>query len=342
MKTLVVTGLFSPLSAAVARWAVDNDIRVLGIDMRPLTRPWPGIEFIQADIQNPLLPKLLKAEQVDVIFHGAFRWRIHRQEGVLEGNVMGTMKLMEAAALAGVHKVVMPSSTFVYGAHPSNPYFMPEVHAFRGRSYYAYIQDLRDMEIFLGGFRKQHPEIIVTILRFANILGRNFPSPLTRYLSLPVIPTLMGHDPLMQVIHFDDVVRVSTQALEEEHTGVFNVAASPPVSLQSIIHCIGRHSVPLLPSFAYAGQNVVDLLIKKDQGTPPIPWTFLRYPWIASTEKIERMWGFAPQHDAHAVIKKFSEELTSSWQQGVLQKTTRSAVRVAADGIQKMRRLFHR
>jgi UDP-glucose 4-epimerase len=309
MKTLVVTGLFSPLGTTVASWAIEKGYRVLGVDIQPMTRPLPGVEFVQADIRNPLFPELLKAEKVDAIFHSAFRWRIRRSEEVFESNVMGTMKVMGAAALAGVKKVVFPSSTVVYGAHSNNPYFMSENNEFQGRSNYAYVRELRDIETFLAGFRRQHPEMTITVLRYANILGREYPSPFARYLAMPVIPTLMGYDPLMQVLHFDDAANVATRALEETHPGVFNVAAAPPLPLLKIIRMAGLHSVPILHPFAYTGQNLTGLFIKKAQEAVPLHWDYLRYPWTVSTDKIREEWGFEPMYDAETTVAMFADEL---------------------------------
>ena len=308
MKTLVITGLFSPLSGAIAQWAVERGIRVLGVDIQPMTRPLSGVEFVRADIRNPLFPQLLKAEQVDAIFHGAFRWRVRRSEEIFESNVMGTVKLLGAATLAGVKKVVFPSSTFVYGAHPRHSSFMSENDRFYGRSRYAYVRELRDIETFLSGFQRQHSEMVFTVLRFANILGRQYPSPLARYLSLPVIPTLMGYDPMIQIIHFDDVVRALIQALEEDHQGVFNVATSPPLPVMKLIRMAGGYSVPILHPFAYTGQSIASLFLKKSKEIPAIPWDFLRYSWTASTDKIAEEWGYHPRLDAERTVQLFAEE----------------------------------
>jgi UDP-glucose 4-epimerase len=344
MKTLVVTGLFSPLGGAIAQWAVDQGVRVLGVDIKHMTRPFPGVEFIHADIRNPLFPELLKAEKVDAIFHSAFRWRVRRSEDVFESNVMGTMKLMGAAALAGVEKVVFPSSAFVYGAHPSNPYFMTENNEFQGRSHYAYVRELRDVETFLSGFRRQHPEMNITVLRFANILGGGYPSPLARYLSLPAIPTLMGYDPLMQVIHFEDALRASIRALEENHPGVYNIATSPPLPLMKIIRLSGGHSLPVFHPLAYAGQNLTGMVFKKSKELIPIHWDFLRYPWTISTEKVQTEWNFTPEYDAETTIALFTEELHIRGENNPLTKAAHStanvAASIAAGGAHRAKSLF--
>jgi len=334
MKTLVVTGLFGPMGTAIARWAVDVGVRVLGVDIKPMTRPFPGVEFIHADVRNPLFPKLLKAEQADAIFHGAFRWRVRRSEEVFESNVMGTMELMGAAALAGVKKVVIPSSAFVYGAHPNNPYFLTEDNDFLGSAHDAYVRELRDIETFLDGFRRQRPEMTITVLRFVNILGQNYPSPLARYLALPVIPTLMGYDPLMQVIHFDDALRAVQQALIETHPGVYNVAASPPLPLMKIIRITGAHSIPVLHPIAYTGHSLKGMAFKKSRERLPIYWDYLRYPWIVDAQKIAEEWGFIPRFDAEATVRAFAREREARIRGRISHKVTNLGYRVAETAVQ--------
>lgn len=310
MKTLVITGLFSPLGSLVARWAADSGIRVLGVDINPMTRPFPGIEFVHADIRNPLFPELLKAEKVDVIFHSAFRWRVRRSEAIFESNVMGAMKLLGAASLAGVKKVVVPSSTFVYGAHIANPFYMTEENEFQGRPGYAFVRDLRDIETFINGFRRQNPEMTLTVLRFANILGHNYPSPLARYLSLPVAPTLMGYDPLLQVIHRNDALQALALALREDHNGIFNIAAPDPLPLRKMLRLCRTPAMPILHPLAYSGFRWTRMLSKKVDALAPIPWDYLRYSWTVATEKAETEWGFSPSHDGEATVRQVAADLS--------------------------------
>jgi len=305
-QTLVVTGLLSPLGRSVARGAVDAGYRVLGVDTKPLTRPFPGVTFIQTDVRNELMPRLLEAEKVDAILHTAFRWRIRRSEKVFESNVMGTMKLMGAAALAGIKKVVIPSSTFVYGAHPAHPLFMTEETAFQGRPRYAYIRDLRDIETFINGFRRQYPEMTITVLRFANILGGSYRSPLARYLSRVAAPTLLGYDPLLQVIHRDDALRAIKQVLLETHNGVYNIAAPKPLPLSKMLRLCGTPGIPLLHPVAYKAYKWTRMVVRQADALVPLPWDYLRYSWTVSTEKGERAWGFAPEYDSESTIRAFS------------------------------------
>src|SRR5207244_1812829 len=83
-------------------------------------------------------------------------------------------------------------------------------------------------------FGRRRHDVTLTILRFANFMGSQIETPLTRYFSLPVVPTPLGYDPRIQFVHEDDAVEVLYRAVREEHPGIFNVAgdgavrASPP------------------------------------------------------------------------------------------------------------------
>ena len=68
------------------------------------------------------------------------------------------------------------------------------------------MRDLIEIEAFCNGFRGQYPDITLTILRFPSIVGPTADTPMTRFLRSQLTPSLMGFDPLMQLIHEDDVV----------------------------------------------------------------------------------------------------------------------------------------
>ena len=303
MDTLLITGVHSTLGRAVARWAVEQGLRVVGVDVRAPAHPLPGITFVQTEVQNPLIPQLLKSEGVEAIFHAAFRWRIMPTPETFENNVVGTMKLMDAAADAGVKHVVFPSSALVYGAHPQHPPLLTETTPFRGPSRYGYVRDLRDIETFLQGFARQHEAMTITILRLGNMLGRHVTSPLARYLAQPVVPVLAGSNPFLSLLHVDDAVRAIQMALMHPHAGVFNVATQPPLPLRHILYLARRPMVALPLSVLLAGQRLSGLWGKKQPWDLPLPWEYLRYSWPLSTRHMTETWAFHPQYDAEATVR---------------------------------------
>lgn len=309
MKTLAITGLFNPLGRRMARLATSFGVRVIGIDIKPLAKPFPGVEFVETDIRNPLLAELFKSEEVDTVLHCAFRWRQRRIEEVFDSNVLGTMRLLGAAEMAGVRKIIIPSSTFVYGARADNPAFIPEESEFKGQPVYAYVRELREIETFINGFRRQQPHMVITVLRFANILGGGLPTPLARYLALPAAPTLLGFEPMLQVIHHDDVLRVIGHCLIHDYDGVFNIAAPDPLPLYQLLALAGVPPLMILHPLAYQGFQWSRLISRRVDDLVPIPWDFLRYSWVADPIRMSEVLDIQPVFDAKTTVRQFGQML---------------------------------
>ena len=67
---------------------------------------------------------------------------------------------------------------------------------------------------------------MVTVLRFANVLGTDIVTPISTNLSRPLCPSIFGYDPLLQFVEEDDVVRGLEHVTRERIPGVFNVAGA--------------------------------------------------------------------------------------------------------------------
>ncbi len=128
-RIVMVTGVAAYWGARVAAKLIEQpELYVLGLDSKPPAKEIRGLDFVQADIRNPLLSELLKEERVDTLCHLVFEESLTPSESTLDLNVMGTMKALGACAEAGVRKAVLKSSTLVYGAQPTNSGFLREDH----------------------------------------------------------------------------------------------------------------------------------------------------------------------------------------------------------------------
>jgi UDP-glucose 4-epimerase len=312
---ILVTGVANYWGLQVARRLIDKTDahgeaahHVIGLDVNPVHEAIQGLDFIQADVRNPLMTELLRTERVRTVCHLVFVERDHHSEDSFDLNVMGTMKLLGACAEAGVRKVVLKSSTAVYGARPENPAFITENHPLQGSRAYGYNRHLVEIEAFCNGFRRQVPEMVMTILRFASVLGPNVDTPMTRFLKQPLSPVLLGFDPLMQVIHEQDVVAALAQVVEDDNPGVFNVAAEGVLPLSRLMALAAKIPLPIFHVWAYWG---VDLLNSAGLSTgkyAPIELDYLRYPWIADLKKMHAELGFVPQYTAEEALREFAVE----------------------------------
>lgn len=306
-NTVLVTGVGNYWGARVAaRLLTLPDLHVMGLDTAPPAEPVKGLDFIQADIRNPLLTDLLREEGVDCIVHLAFVESDRPSEASFDLNVMGTMKVFGAAAAAGVPKLVWKSSTMVYGARPDNSAFLPEERGLTANADTGYIRDLVEIEAFCNGFRGQNPEISLTVLRFPSIVGPRVDSRMTRWLASPITPVLMGFDPMMQVIHEDDVVEAIVHAAIHDAPGVFNVAAEGALPLSKLRRLAGKHSPPVFHLAAYWGNPLLAAMRFPVNRVWPIPLDYMRYPWVAELTRMRHSFGFIPRYTAQEALREFA------------------------------------
>ena len=301
-----VTGFWG--SRVAARLANEAGIHVIGLDAEQPTGEIQGIDFIQADAWNPALPDLLRLEQVDTVCHLAFVPATRPREAAFEQNVMGTTRLLGACAQAGVRKVVLKSSTMVYGARPSNSAFLTESHSLRGSRRYGYVRDMVEIEAFCRGYRHQTPDTLVTILRFAGIIGPTTDTPMTRFLRAPGAPSLLGFDPMMQLIHEDDVVEALLHAVHCGANGVFNVAARDVLTLSKIRGLAGKPPLLVFHPVAYWGMNMLGNRRLELGRFLPMDPDYLRYPWVADLTRMSDELGFEPRHTAEEALHEFAEQ----------------------------------
>lgn len=306
-RVVLITGVAGYWGSRVAaRLVAEQDVHVIGLDVEQPAEKIKGLDFIQADIRNPLLVDLLKQEKVDTVCHLTFIDTARPSESAFEVNVMGTMKVFGACAEAGVRKIVLKSSTAVYGAHPDNPAFLTEAHPLRGSRRYGYTRDMVEIESFCNGFRRQAPQIKLVILRFPSIVGPTADTPMTRFLKEVWTPTLMGFDPMMQVIHEDDVTAALVHAILHDVSGVFNVAAEGVLPLSRLMALARKFAVPVFHLFAYWGIGLLGETGLRLTRYVPIELDYIRYPWVADLTKMREELGFTPRYTADEALREFA------------------------------------
>ncbi|MGD9316028.1 MAG: NAD-dependent epimerase/dehydratase family protein [Anaerolineae bacterium] len=309
-RVILVTGVAGYWGSRVAAHLVaEESYHVLGLDAKPPASKIGALDFVLADARNPLLVELLKAEGVDTVCHLAFRSSTRRSESAFDANVMGTTKLLGACADAGVRKVVLKSSTAVYGARPTNSAFLTTEHPLRASRRYGYLRDLVEIERFCHGFCRRTPGMALTTLRFSSIVGPTADTPMTRFLRLPWAPSLMGFDPMMQVIHEDDVVAALVHAVRNDVPGVFNVAAGDPMPLSMMRGLVGKRSLSVFHPFANWGVTVLGTARLDLDRYLPIEPSYLRYPWVADLAPMHQELGFVPRYTAAETLREFAAQL---------------------------------
>lgn len=142
--------------------------------------------------------------------------------------------------------LVVRSDLAIYGAGPRMPSILTADTVPRPPSN-PVERSLRRLEADVRAFADERPSVSVAILRLAPILGDG--GPLSRYLSLPVVPSILGFDPRLQLLNLADAARAFTWAIEQEIEGTLDIAGSDPLYLSRIVRLGGRNVRPLPEPF---------------------------------------------------------------------------------------------
>jgi UDP-glucose 4-epimerase len=135
----------------------------------------------------------------------------------------------------------------VYGSSARDPAIFNEDTPRSGSPRTDVERSLVEAEGLLADFAEEHPAATVAVLRFANVLGSDIVTSLSRNLSRPLCPSIFGFDPLIQFVHEDDVVRALTFAFRSEVGGTFNVAGDGHLPWSEVAAICGTRLFPLPP-----------------------------------------------------------------------------------------------
>jgi UDP-glucose 4-epimerase len=302
-SVVLVTGVSRFLGGHLAaRLAQNPDIdRVLGVDTVPpprdLLRRMGRAEFVRADIRNPLISKVISTASVDTVVHASLTANPGSSGGrvvMKEMNVIGTMQLLAACQKApSVRRMVLKSTTAVYGSSPRDPALFDETMTPKDLPSGGYAKDAVEIEGYLRGFARRRPDVSVTTLRFSNFIGPRIDTVFTRYFALPAVPIVLGYDARVQLLHEEDGLAVLERAASEDIPGVFNVAADGVLLLSQAIRRAGRVPIPV-PSPAvgpvsrlFRSARLVDF--------SPEQMRLLNFGRVVDTRRLSRQFGFTPR-----------------------------------------------
>ena len=146
-----------------------------------------------------------------------------------------------------MRKFIFKSSAHLYGCEQDDPAFFTESMSRTRRPVSAIERDVVEAEASVADFAVKQPEVDVTVLRCANVLGPDVRTSFSRMFSLPLVPMVLGFDPRCQFVHEDDVVHALEHAAITRSPGVFNVAGDGVLALSEVIGLLGKRPAPVLP-----------------------------------------------------------------------------------------------
>lgn len=308
-RRVLVTGALFPLATAMlTRLVAEESVaQVVAVDVREPAGLPPGVIFERVDLRTPAMVGILAHRAIDTVVHLAVSASPQQAGGQVrlkERNVIGTMQLMAAVQRSpSVRRVVVKSSTAVYGSAPGDPALFREEATpdVAGRTGYA--KDVAEVERYTRGLARRRPDVAVTVLRCANQIGPDAETPLTAYFSLPVLPRVLGYDPRVQLLHSDDAVEVFLRAATQHHPGLFNVAAPGIVYLSQAVRLSGKPTISIPSPFLEGIGEVVRRTGAVDFSRDQLG--FLLYGRVGDITRLRYDFGFEPAHTTRQALGDF-------------------------------------
>jgi UDP-glucose 4-epimerase len=319
-RVVLVTGVARQLGARfVRRVQREPDVdRVVGVDVTRPSDRLGGAEFVRADIRQPDIGRVLAEHSVDTVVHMDVHGAPLGAPGAGGGrgaakevNVIGTMQLLGACQKApAVRRVVVKSTTGVYGGAPRDPAVFDENTPPKSLPSGGFAKDVVEVEGYVRGFARRRPDVSVTVLRFAHVLGPSGDSPLVPYFAFPVLPTVLGYDPRLQFTHEEDAVEALRLAAGEPLSGrltagTFNVAGDGVLLLSQCARRLGRPTVPLPRPAIRWGRQLLRSLGAIDFSSEQV--RLLTQGRVVRTEAMRDVLGFEPRWTTAETLASFAQ-----------------------------------
>ncbi len=229
---------------------------VAGIARRVPDRELPKTSWIRADVASDDLVSHFR--DADVVVHLAWIFQpTHDPVATWRNNALGSIRVFDAVAAAGVPALIHASSVGAYSPGPVDE-AVDETWPTHALPTAAYGREKSYVERVLDTFEQVHPEVRVVRLRPGFIFKREsaseqrrlfaghlLPRKLVRRGLIPFVPDAPGLR--FQAVHSLDVGEAYRLAVTSDVRGAFNIAADPVIDPPKLAEILGARLVRVSP-----------------------------------------------------------------------------------------------
>ena len=305
MKRVIITGISGSIGRNLAR-LLHRNYEVHGIDRKPFKGKPKDVIMHHLDIRKKKVEDIFRLKNVIAVFHLAI---LH--EPKIKGNeqhnfnMIGTNRVLDFVQKYKIPKIVILSSANLYGATNTNPIFFREDAPLMGGRDFYHIRDQIEVDMLAQSFFWKHADIDTIILRPVHVVGAGLHNAESSYLKMKYLPVLAGFDPMLQLIHEDDVVTAMQLCLKDGIKGVFNLAGPGAVPLSVVVNEL-RKKMLYIPHFI-AG-TLLNRLWKMGISSYPAPVSdHIKFSCMVDDKRARQTLGFKPAHSLASTIDAINE-----------------------------------
>ena len=303
MPVVAVTGAAGGIGHALtARLASSRHVkRVIAIDEE--RGDIEGVTWRVADIRDPALGGKLAG--VDVVVHADLDLSPDTGARQRRGyNVRGAQTVLTAAAAGRVGRVILVTSSMVYGARPDNPVPLSEDAPLAAEADSSVAGDMLEIEQLARRSPRTNPGMAVTVVRPAALVGESVDTLVTRHFEAPRLLTVKGCAPRWQFCHVEDLISALEFTVGGELEGEFAVGCDGWLEQDAVEQLSGLKSIELPARLTFGTAQRLHRL-----GVTPAQAMDLRYvvyPWVTDCAAL-RAAGWRPRYGNAEVLQMLLE-----------------------------------
>lgn len=297
---VLVTGAAGRLGRLVVQ-TVHRTAEVIAVDRRAVHGLPKDVTHMKTDVRWRQIEDVFRRHRVQAILHLGLIHNPRAEDDQYRFNVLGTQHLLQLAAKHRVAKLVMLSSANIYGPDPDNSHFLGEDAPLLGAEAFPNIRDLVAVDRIVQSFFYRQPEVETVMLRPVHIVGPRVKNAPSNYLRLERPWVCMGFDPMIQLIHEEDVVKALTLALRPGIKGVFNVVGPGEAPLSRVLALLGRRPVSVPDFLVRSALERAFALRITNFPAPEI--RHIQYNCVVDGSLARRVLGFEPQYGLVETIR---------------------------------------
>lgn len=317
MKVVVVGATGNVGTSVVEALVADDQVdAIVGLARRrPKWRP-PKTAWVQADISR---------DELEIHFRGAdavvqLAWIFqptHDELATWRNNVLGSIRVFDAAARASVGTLIYASSVGAYSPGPQDR-GVDESWPTHGLPTAAYGREKSYLERVLDTFERDHPDIRVVRLRPGFMFRRETASQQRRLFAGPLLPTMLVRPALLpivpdlpglrlQALHSCDAAQAFRLAVTRPVWGAFNIAAEPVLDARTLGELLGARPIKL-PSWPIRAAVAAAWNLHLIPASPTLFDLALSLP-LMDTARARTELGWIPARTSLDAIRQFLDGL---------------------------------
>jgi UDP-glucose 4-epimerase len=304
---IAMTGVSSYLAGVLLPlFEADPEVEeIIGVDLKEPQAGFKKIRFIRRDVRDEGLADAFTG--ADTLVHLAFIVMPLRDMNETNSiNIQGSINAFQAAAKAGLRKIVQASSIAAYGAWPDNPEIITEDVPVRGMPEFYYSYTKAEVEKYLDKFEKEHPEVMVTRLRPSIFVGPKINNLMRMIATSRAFIKLKGIDARLQLAWDEDVADAFYRVTKKDFPGAYNIAGDNPVYFNEVGELAGLKSFEI--PFSIAKMFVkTGWSMRLSKMLSPGWLDVARYSIVVDCTKAKTELGWSPKYDTPGALRKLLE-----------------------------------